>query len=325
MPSSDHIGWPATWRLLANPGAIAFKAVMVVFSATSVALVGWIAAHVWRTGDIAESMFFALLGAPILTAFWHLYESTFQLHKRGSDALAITTTESGTRGLKIPYSLRRHHGKMALAAYYAIVLVAATVALIRAGEPAIAPIISGMFAFLAALYFVLKYTGKLPNGHVLVTPDSVIHFDSSFRTVLPWIESADEESGITRIGALSGTGATISLGAVEFHSFERVQVNRLWRLRQYPVMTDQTKRPVSPTIFIPGENLDANPALVLSILLFYARNPGARDELGTEAALQRARSANFGSATGSWEWWGGILGMSAREAEQHIRQRRHSS
>ncbi|MDV6012955.1 hypothetical protein F8178_10750 [Haloechinothrix sp. LS1_15] len=79
-----------------------------------------------------------------------------------------------------------------------------------------------------------------------------------------------------------------------------------------------------PAIHIRGVKLDTNPALVLAVLLFYARNPALREELATDSALQRVRSANLVHSGSNWEWRGGVPGMSYREFVEY-RRRQDSS
>jgi hypothetical protein len=76
--------------------------------------------------------------------------------------------------------------------------------------------------------------------------------------------------------------------------WERKQPTKLWRQDRLPrIPSDDDNQGYKPAIHIEGKYLAADPALVLTILTFYWKNPDARTELNTESALRRARSGAF--------------------------------
>ncbi|PKV93970.1 hypothetical protein ATK30_4833 [Amycolatopsis echigonensis] len=191
--------------------------------------------------------------------------------------------EVGEPGLLVPYSatLTTIHVAAAVVCFalFAVLGIAAAAVVASQGAhgnagAAVIAIVCLVCVISLIVSGVLVLRGKLRRGVLALTPRGVYHCSWSFSTYADW-------DTIMYVGAADANGPIIELATTD--SGER-WYRRRTRLRRQPELA------FNPHIGIQARLLSADPALVYQTLRFYQRNPQARTELGTEAAVQRVRT-----------------------------------
>ncbi|WP_199434005.1 hypothetical protein [Qaidamihabitans albus] len=137
--------------------------------------------------------------------------------------------------------------------------------------------LGGVAAALSG-YFVLVALGRVARGRIERSPEGIYQRSWSFEVFLPW-------RGVVRLAPRGEDGQAIYV--VGFG-------NAPWHRRRFVNLGRKDRPLTTPGIHIPGNVLAVDPALVYHLLGYYLDNAAARAELGTEAALRRARAAAFG-------------------------------
>ncbi|WP_134046191.1 hypothetical protein [Amycolatopsis arida] len=241
--------------------------------------------------------FFATRGQPVvaryclavalvgLLATWLGYETRI---RRFHDADAVTSSrlDDGSRQLEIPYSRNIYLGYAALMGTIALVFLVATVdaAWSGDGERARGAYLWAPLALVFGSLPVLMATGRFARGHLRLSPDGVHQRGWTFESFLPW-------SGIVGAWPRYADGPVVVLVGDPDTPWQRRSFTRLWRQDRLPDVKDRGR--TVPTIVIPGKFLAVDPVLVYHLLGYYLERPAARVELGTEAAVRRARAAAF--------------------------------
>ncbi|MDV6012954.1 hypothetical protein [Haloechinothrix sp. LS1_15] len=146
--------------------------------------------------------------------------------------------------------------------------------------------LTGCVAAIFLSFPLLLVTGRYGRGYVLVTQHGVFQRGWTFWSYLPW-------SAVESISAIQTDGPDIVIFANDDAPWEREQLTKLWRQDRLPELTLEDGYSLKPTMVIQGKFLEADPALVLAMLGYYANDPKARAELGSQRALDRARSADY--------------------------------
>jgi hypothetical protein len=140
-----------------------------------------------------------------------------------------------------------------------------------------ASIIFGAIGLFCGLYLVAVLTGRLQRGSLVLSPDGIRQRGWSFESYLPWASVA----GATPV----------------HHGFPETLViaysNTVWK-RRYTTRFFRTDRlPLSPLIEVDTRQFAIDPVLLHHLVSYYANNPETRAELGTDAAISRARAHNY--------------------------------
>ncbi|MGH3950061.1 MAG: hypothetical protein ACRDSE_13200 [Pseudonocardiaceae bacterium] len=219
--------------------------------------------------------------------FWTGYQARFRHRKSGARPLIIATTESGSSALKIPYSTRTLIGGAVLLGSIALLFSVAMIQARSSDDPGRQ---DGAYVWgaLAVVFWILLFIAiKYGRGFVLLDAQGILHHGGSFRSYLPW-------SGVEAIQPVQTDGPDILITALDHTPWVRERLTRLWKADKPPAIPSDNGLGSKPAIHLRGVYFDVDPALVLAILVFYGKHPDARHELGTDAALQRARGGAFG-------------------------------
>lgn len=227
------------------------------------------------SGGVFALLFTVLFAAVAVIGF----DGNMRLRKAKSAPLRTGTDAAGKSVLEIPYSSVQY-------TCYAVIMlsIAAVFAIPFAGTvpelpgSAGAAVLWGVLTLFFLSLPVLMLLGRFALGRIQVSEDGVYQRGWTYESFLPWTD-------ITGVAAVSTVGPGILVGGRDDRAWKRRQIARFWK---------QDRLPKSPMITIPGRDIAADPALVYRVLLFYYEYPAARSELGTEAAVRRARTLSFG-------------------------------
>lgn len=139
----------------------------------------------------------------------------------------------------------------------------------------------GLFG-LACLYGIARR--RLVRGAVFLSPDGIVHRTWGADTAISWdavLDVTPEESAAVTAYGNGPPSQVIRLSPYANAKATYTPRSLLWR---------PARKVVNGTALISGTVLGVNPALVYHTLRFYHRNPNARAELGTDAAVRRVRA-----------------------------------
>ncbi|MFI6433216.1 hypothetical protein [Rhodococcus oryzae] len=140
-----------------------------------------------------------------------------------------------------------------------------------------ASVIFGAIGLFSASYLAAVLAGRLQRGSLMLSSDGIRQRGWSFESYLPW----ESVAGSTAV----------------HHGFPETLViaysNALWE-RRYTTRLFRTDRlPLSPLIEIDTRQFAVDPVLLHHLVSFYANDPATRAELGTDAAITRARARDY--------------------------------
>lgn len=283
--SSEPVPWPPAWH---DRPATRYYLALGVIGVFLVLLPVLMAVSMYGEGKDATGHYLLGFSAIGTLVSWLGFETRMRLRRSGAGTLATAYGDDNTSGVKIPYSIRVYVSYIltmgAIAAFFAIAAVHTFVGA-EAGSRGVGFVWSAV-ALLFASFVVRVATGRFARGYLLVSPNGIHQRGWTFESFLPW-------SGIIGISAVQTDSPDILVLASDDTPWHRRQVTRLWRQDKLPTIASDNGLDVKPAIHIEGKFLSSDPALVMELLTYYAEHPEARAELGTEAALQRARTAAF--------------------------------
>ncbi|WP_344678675.1 hypothetical protein [Saccharopolyspora taberi] len=255
-----------------------FKAsfVFVVVLGLACLPVGFGFAATGRSGALKYAFLLAALF--LLTAQFSLI-ARMRPHHRISD-ITITSYD-GHAATEVRYSGAQFALLSALVACLAALSALATWDFARADDdvPAapVAAALTGLAAVFFVSFFVLAALGRLRRGRIVLSQQGIHQEGRTFTSFLPWESFAGAKA------SYNGTPEILVVAYANAH-WERRQLTRVWKLDKLP--------PV-PMIEINPTALAVDPTLLYHLVRFYLEEPSARAELGTDASLQRVRSAAF--------------------------------
>jgi hypothetical protein len=268
-----------------------------------VVLVLLVALGMLLAGDVAPALvlgavagFFALL----LVVTW---PTVFLARKRWRpDIVTEHITSSGERGVRIPQSTMSWALGVAMMAYLGILLAVAVLWELLAGIPIFddpgegpAFVVLGVLCALISLQFVFDVArGRRVRSHVVLTTrgvfyradkkdDEVFVQWDSIEAVLPWHGRRNERISIVLGGR---PGAVEHLPPSKRSTRLRSWMERLSRPRGVSRLGESM-------VVVHAQRLAVDPALAYFAIGFYWGRQDARDELGTDAGLQRIRSGDL--------------------------------
>jgi len=228
---------------------------------------------------ILTPLFFGVAGLAIVTRLRVRSRRTTSVH-------SISMPDASGPALVIPYSL-------AFAVMYWVIVVTTIFLFLIIALVAVVGLASSGFrdavlfvpavvsvAFVAYLsWFLVEVPrGRIVRGALILSPRGIYHRSWSFDNFLPWdstvsVTAGDLDGPLIRIAAREGVEPV-------FH-----RRTCMWK---------QPELKLAPHMAIRGMYLSINPALALHVLSYYLAQPDARQELGTEAGVDRVRNGNVG-------------------------------
>lgn len=275
MRSFSHSGLPDGWAstrkrsldIVANATVIAIAAVSVAFGIAS------------STAGNYMALRYSLLFGLIMTLVAALGAAMRMQSGSMSNATHTVELGDGSRGTEVRYS------KAQFAILVTLMTCSSALFMLAAVETVIgrqAPGISAIGVLLGAIgmallsFTVFAALGRIKRGGLLLDGCGVAQRGWSFESRLSWAEVA----GIKP--AHNGYPVILLVGYSNA-AWDHRYTTRLWRIDRLP--------PV-PMIEIDCRKFDVDPVALLAYVTAYIETPANRAELGTTAALTRARMAD---------------------------------
>jgi hypothetical protein len=277
MSPSSNLPQPTEWPERGGFKDYSALILIIVFGVLSVPIgFGFVA--IGKPGGLKYALIFAVIF--LLTAALGYRTNVRPQHAEGD----ITTGRFDDRpGTELRYSSFAFGTQVGLMACMTAVFLLASFDFYRSipgGEvtaPQAATIVFGLIGLFFASFLVLVVTGRLRRGKLVLSQRGIHQRGWAFSSFLPWESFAGVKAsynGRPYVLVIAYTNA----------SWENRQIVKLWKVDKLP--------PV-PMIEVNCTSLAIDPNLVYWLLRFYVENPAARAELGTEAAIRRARSGAF--------------------------------
>lgn len=277
MPSSDLAPWPSEWsdtkRLKWYLG-LAWLAILALVSFGSALLV--------MNGESSRAAKYLLIfGLLIATTVVIGFDSRVRLRKGGGKKIRTATDSQGRPATRVPYSWIAFAGSSLLMALLVAIFAAATydfASSLGTGEskaPLGAALAFGAIGLFFATYFIQVIRKKISLGQLLLTPQGLEHRGWGYESRLPW-------NGVMHVSTLNGDGPEVWIRGSD-NQVEQRRTAKLWG----------GKPPRSAGIAIQGKSLGVDPALFYYMVNYYLTQPDARAELGTDSAIQRAKSVAY--------------------------------
>lgn len=267
MQSSEGLSRPPEWpdQNLSKQSVVSFIGVLGLGVA---ALLISIAA--WSTGMSAGARYIFLFACMMfLTAtFGYLY--TMRTPHGAAD---VRVTDGA---LEIKKSSAVFGVLVALMAVMTILCLGGAIEMLIAGYLGGA-ILPGLFGVFCASFFVALISGQIRRGGVTLSREGIRQRGWSYESYLPWEAIAGGKA------AYNGFRMVLVFGYANA-TWERHATTWPWRIDALP--------PV-PMFELDCRKFDIDPVVLCHLVTFYANNPHARDELGTNAPLERVRTLSF--------------------------------
>jgi hypothetical protein len=270
MQSSEHLDIPEGWtethdgvRFHLSVAVMSGIAVVSLLSGLVVAMAGYIVA-------LKYFALFALI-AILVVAF-----GIVGRYRRVDLSDAIRSVErDGIPGTEIRYSAWQFTILVAMMGCSAVFCTMASVEIFihqDEGFPGFA-VVTGALGLLFVSFIAPVVSGRVRRGGVTLSSQGVAQRGRSFESRLDW-------SAIVAVRAsTNGYPVILAIGYANA-DWNRRYTTRFWRIDRLP--------PV-PMIEFDCRQFDVDPHILYSYVRAYADNPELRAELGTEAALARAR------------------------------------
>ncbi|OMC29439.1 hypothetical protein A5740_18710 [Mycobacterium sp. GA-1841] len=271
MQSSEHQDIPTGWT--DTHDGVKFHLSAIGLSAISAFsfLFGIMIAAAGNVIALKYFLLFALFIA-LIVAF-ALVSRYRRLHL---SATIRTTDRDGVPGTEIRYSGWQFTILVALMGCGTLLCATAAIETViyqDEGFPGFAVVI-GTLGIVFASFIAVVASGRVRRGGVTLTSQGIFQRGRSFETQLDW-------SAIRHITPTSSFGhpAIVVMAYIETDWNPRY-TTRLWRIDRLPPL---------PSVVFDCRQFDVDPYVLYSYVRTYVENPELRVELGTEAALARAR------------------------------------
>ncbi|MGH3519872.1 MAG: hypothetical protein ACRDQ7_21295 [Haloechinothrix sp.] len=270
MPSSSALPTPQEWPHDGRKyvAALIFLAGLGVLSV----LVGFGFVAIGRPDGLKYGLLFAVLF--FLTAAYPYVTRVRPGHRIGD----IRVTEhDGTPATELRYSRAAFAILVGLMVCVIAILGLASVDFLLAGDEvpagAVAVALAGAATLFCATFLLYVILGRLRRGTVVLSRTGIYQRGYAFSSFLPWSAIAGAKA------AFNGTPEVLIIG----------YTNAPWEKRQHGGPWKLDKLPPVPMIELVCTAFAVSPVLIYHFVKFYVENPAARDELGTETSVQRAR------------------------------------
>jgi hypothetical protein len=276
-PASPGVAppWPPEWPARPGPWLVLNVVVLGILAAGLAGL----AAVVWVGGERGTAAVFAGVAAVLALIVVGIGPRLRVRRRRPALAITSRTTESGERGVAIPYSAWWYGWVVALVAaagagYAALVAAVLLGSDTLARDPRMTALaLVGLVAvpYLGWLLVELA-SGRAARGHVVLTPLGVHHRSLTDEESTPW-------DSVQAVSAAYERGPLIVIGVDPG--------GRRWRRRS---RVGFQRRPTDrDALIIHGLLLAVDPAVLYHALRHYHAHPDHRPELATAAAVARIR------------------------------------
>ncbi|MGO1052995.1 hypothetical protein [Crossiella sp. CA198] len=246
---------------------------------TLLALVSFGCAALMWGGEFDPAVkYFVVFGLVFAVTVVVGYDSRVRRRRGQARGVRTALDLTGRQGTALPYSWLGFTGSTLLMVLLVLIFGLAAYDLGRSPEvtaPAAAAGVFGAIALFLLTYPAQVLTRRIVRGRLLLTPDGVEHRSWGFRSRLGW-------DGVRLVTAVAGDGPEVWVRAFD-NRIEHQRIAWLWGGRP----------PREPGVLIEGRMLGVDPVLAYRMLDFYAARPGLRAELGTPAAVRRARAGEF--------------------------------
>jgi hypothetical protein len=266
MPSSEHPDIPKGWTETQDGVRFALSLAGLLSFAVISVLVGIVVAAAGQLIVLGCCLLFALL--MLLAATY----SAVVRYRRVDLAAAIRTVErDGVTGTEIQYSDWQFTILIAVMGC-AAAFGATAVAVFLQQVPGRA-VLFGALGLICASFLAPVVTGRVRRGGVTLSGQGIAQRGRSFENRLDW-------SAIVALpAATNGYPVILAIGYANA-DWQRRYTTRFWRIDRLPP---------APMIEFDCRQFDVDPYVLYNYVRTYVDNPELRAELGTEAALARAR------------------------------------
>ncbi|WKG05092.1 hypothetical protein [Mycolicibacterium sp. HK-90] len=201
-------------------------------------------------------------------------------YRRANLSTAIRTVERhGTPGTEIRSSAWQFAILLALTGCGALLCGMAAIEIVihqDEGFPGSA-VIAGALGLIFGWFGAGLAFGRIRRGGVILSRQAIVHRAWSFESRLDWPEIA-----VVTLANIGYAGTPVILvGGYANANWVRRYTTRLWRIDRLPK---------TAMLQIDCRQFDVDPHVLYGYVRTYVDNPELRGELGTEAALTRARS-----------------------------------
>jgi hypothetical protein len=284
MPSSEALHRPPEWPASSSRYRLAFGFSVALLVLAPLGIGAYYLSIGSSTGA-RYALAFAALGALVS---WLGYETRLR-RRKPAESITNVRTEEGRCALRIPYSSQMYYGYGLLMGGIALVFVMAAVDSLGDAGPSFggAFYVFGLLALFFASMPLLMATGRFGRGYLRLSPDGIHQRGWTFESFLPW-------DGVLGVFPRYSDSPQIVVVAEDDTPWQRRQITRLWRQDRLPNVQRRDRQGPAPMIDVPGKFLAVDPTLVYHLIGFYLANERARTELGTEQAVERARTQAFG-------------------------------
>lgn len=276
MQSSDHPDVPADWTAPRDGVRFFFGlATLTTFAVVSV-LVGLVVA---RTGNFI-ALRYCLLFA-LLMAFVIAYGIVVRYRRVDLSGVVRVTERDGIPATEIRSSAWQFALLVALMGCCTVFCgMAAVEIFIHQGDGlAGGAVIAGALGVVSASFLAAVVFGRIRRGGVILSSQGIVHRGWSFESRLDW----PAISVVTLASIGYNSMPAILVGGYANTNWARGYTTRLWRIDRLPTIA---------MLQIYCRQFDVDPRALYDYVRTYVDNPELRAELGTEAALTRARQSD---------------------------------
>jgi hypothetical protein len=276
MPSSSRLSRPAEWPGSGGEKPIAGLLFVGVLGIACVPVgLGFVA--IGKPGGLKYALLLAALF--LLVAVYGYITRVRPTHRDANVALG---RYDDLPAIELKYSGAAFAILVGIVTCLAVTCSFASAEFFLAGDEIPASPVAATLCGAAALFFVsflvFVATGQLQRGRVVLSPRGIYQRGRAFSSFLAWEAIAGVKA--------SYDGLTPYVLVVAY-------TNTPWEKRQYGKPWRLDKLPPVPMIAIDCTALAIDRNLVYHFVKYYVDNPHAREELGAEASLQRARTADL--------------------------------
>jgi hypothetical protein len=274
MPSSNRLSRPVEWP---ERGGVKYRSAVALIGLLGVACVpigvGFVA--IGKPGGLKYGLLFAAFFL-LIAAFAYV---TRVRPKHGAGDI-VTSQLDGRPVTELRYSSFAFGALVGLMVCLTAIFLLASLDYylsIPSGDvaaPRGAAIVFGLIGLLFASFVVLVAAGRLRRGKVVLSQQGIHQRGWAFSSSLPWESFAGVKA------AYNGSPEVLVIAYANV-PWDKRQIVKFWKIDKLP--------PV-PMIEVNCASLALDPSLIYWLLKFYVENPAARGELGTGAAILRARS-----------------------------------
>jgi hypothetical protein len=248
---------------VAEVGIVSFTVIALLFA--------WVVA---RSGSHGAAVKYFLMFALVMV-FVLAFLPAARSQRQKLPAAIRTVVRNGMPGTEIRYSARQLWVLVGTMGSFAVCCLTAAVELFihqEAGFPG-AAVVPGLFGLLFASFVVAVALGRIARGEIVLSAQGMTQRGWSFESRLNW-------SAISGAGAVDYGSPSILVTGYANAEWDRRYTARLWRIDRLPS---------APLIEIDCRRFDVDPAVLHDYLKAYVDHPELRSELGTDAAIDRAR------------------------------------